>query len=104
MAKLVTIFGGSGFVGRQVARLMAKEGWRVRVAVRRPDEAEVTAWDARGRQFTTRGSGILARIWQHEYDHLEGVLIIDKMSPMDRLSTRKTLKELRAAATPASGT
>jgi uncharacterized protein YbjT (DUF2867 family) len=42
MAKLVTIFGGSGFVGRQVARLMAKRGWRVRVAVRRPDEALFT--------------------------------------------------------------
>ncbi|TJZ93303.1 complex I NDUFA9 subunit family protein [Paracoccus gahaiensis] len=42
MAKLVTIFGGSGFVGRQVARLMAKEGWRVRIAVRRPDEALFT--------------------------------------------------------------
>jgi NADH dehydrogenase len=39
MAKLVTIFGGSGFVGRYVARRMAKEGWRVRVAVRRPNEA-----------------------------------------------------------------
>lgn len=42
MAKLVTIFGGSGFVGRQVVRLMAKRGWRVRVAVRRPDEALFT--------------------------------------------------------------
>ena len=42
MAKLVTIFGGSGFVGRQVARLMAKEGWRVRIAVRRPYEALFT--------------------------------------------------------------
>lgn len=42
MAKLVTIFGGSGFLGRQVARLMAKQGWRVRVAVRRPDEALFT--------------------------------------------------------------
>lgn len=42
MAKLVTIFGGSGFLGRQVARLMAKRGWRVRVAVRRPDEALFT--------------------------------------------------------------
>jgi uncharacterized protein YbjT (DUF2867 family) len=39
MSKLVTIFGGSGFVGRYVARRMAKEGWRVRVAVRRPNEA-----------------------------------------------------------------
>ena len=36
MAKLVTIYGGSGFVGRQVARLMARRGWRVRIAVRRP--------------------------------------------------------------------
>lgn len=39
MTKLVTIFGGSGFVGRYIARRMAKQGWRVRVAVRRPNEA-----------------------------------------------------------------
>ena len=39
MPKLVTIFGGSGFVGRYIARRMAKAGWRVRVAVRRPNEA-----------------------------------------------------------------
>ncbi len=39
MSKLVTIFGGSGFVGRYIAQRMAKEGWRVRVAVRRPNEA-----------------------------------------------------------------
>lgn len=36
---IVTIFGGSGFIGRQVAQRMARAGWRVRVAVRRPDEA-----------------------------------------------------------------
>ena len=39
MQKLVTIFGGSGFIGRYVARRMAKRGWRVRVASRRPNEA-----------------------------------------------------------------
>ncbi|EEE38252.1 3-beta hydroxysteroid dehydrogenase/isomerase [Rhodobacteraceae bacterium KLH11] len=39
MSKLVTIYGGSGFVGRYIARRMASEGWRVRVAVRRPNEA-----------------------------------------------------------------
>ncbi|MDH5531583.1 MAG: complex I NDUFA9 subunit family protein, partial [Paracoccaceae bacterium] len=39
MSRLVTIFGGSGFVGRYIARRMAKAGWRVRVAVRRPNEA-----------------------------------------------------------------
>lgn len=39
MSKLVTIYGGSGFIGRYIARRMAKAGWRVRVAVRRPNEA-----------------------------------------------------------------
>lgn len=39
MSKLVTIIGGSGFVGRYIARRMARAGWRVRVAVRRPSEA-----------------------------------------------------------------
>lgn len=39
MSKLVTIYGGSGFVGRYIARRMAKAGWRVRVANRRPNEA-----------------------------------------------------------------
>jgi uncharacterized protein YbjT (DUF2867 family) len=39
MSKLVTIYGGSGFIGRLIARRMAKLGWRVRVAVRRPNEA-----------------------------------------------------------------
>lgn len=39
MSKLVTIFGGSGFVGRYIAQRMAKEGWRVRVAARHPNDA-----------------------------------------------------------------
>jgi NADH dehydrogenase len=38
-SRLVTVFGGSGFVGRNVVRVLAKEGWRIRVAVRRPDLA-----------------------------------------------------------------
>lgn len=39
LPKVVTVFGGSGFVGRHVVRALARRGYRVRVAVRRPDLA-----------------------------------------------------------------
>ena len=37
--RLATVFGGSGFLGRHIVRALAREGWRIRVAVRRPDLA-----------------------------------------------------------------
>ncbi len=40
-AKLITVYGGSGFLGRQITRMLASEGYRVRVAVRRPNQAGV---------------------------------------------------------------
>jgi uncharacterized protein YbjT (DUF2867 family) len=39
MQRLATVFGGSGFIGRYVVTNLARAGWLVRVAVRRPDEA-----------------------------------------------------------------
>lgn len=45
----------------------------------RPLEVTVQAQDLQGKAFITRASGLFARVIQHEYDHLNGVLFIDRM-------------------------
>ena len=67
----------------------------VRVTVRRPQAVRIKAVDVHGEPFELEDDDFLARVWQHEYDHLEGVLITDRMSPRDRLANRRTLKEMR---------
>lgn len=46
--------------------------------VRRATKATVEAYDENGIKFTKEGNGLLAHIFQHENDHLDGVLFIDK--------------------------
>lgn len=62
--------------------------------IRRPVAVTITAQDLAGKTFTLEGTGLPARIWQHEYDHLDGVLIIDKMTRIDRLANRDALRQL----------
>lgn len=69
----------------------------IRVDVRRPTAVTVTALDELGQPFTLDAVGLTARVVQHEYDHLNGVLIIDKMNVRDRLVNRRAIKELEAA-------
>jgi peptide deformylase len=45
----------------------------------RPKTVRVQAWNEKGRPFTLNAGGILARVIQHEYDHLEGTLFIDRL-------------------------
>lgn len=66
----------------------------IRGSVRRQPTVEIEATDLEGRIFRMESSELMARCWQHEMDHLDGVLIIDRMSVMDRLVNRKKLKAL----------
>jgi peptide deformylase len=54
------------------------------VDVLRPSSVRVQAWNETGRPFTLETGGILARVIQHEYDHLEGLLFIDRLSEPKR--------------------
>jgi len=49
----------------------------IRVLVNRYTSAKITAFDVSGKEFEMNGNGLLARIWQHEIDHLDGKLITD---------------------------
>jgi len=70
----------------------------IRGDVLRPPIATVKALDAKGNTFTMRCGGLLARCVQHEFDHLEGVLIIDRMTQMSRLRTRLAVRDLERDA------
>ena len=66
----------------------------IRGEVLRPPVITITALDVEGNTFTQSATGLLARCWQHEVDHLDGVLIIDKMTAPYRLKNRAAIREL----------
>jgi len=55
------------------------------------------ARDLDGNEIDETAEGFVARVWQHETDHLDGVLILDKMPPTVKMSHRRKLKELEEA-------
>jgi len=64
--------------------------------VRRPRQVLVRAHDLDGAPFEVRVDGIVARILQHEIDHLNGVLFVDRVGPMRRALLKRRLRELQA--------
>lgn len=65
----------------------------------RPSRTRVTALDQTGKQFTLDVDGLSARLMQHETDHLNGLLFIDRLSPMKRRFLRRKLKQLMEQGT-----
>lgn len=63
----------------------------------RPEEVEVSALDGTFSPIHFRCGGLLARAVQHEVDHLNGILFIDRMSKEDKLQLKPELEELQAA-------
>ena len=69
-------------------------------SVRRPTEVRIRAQDLDGNTFELTSDGLHGRVWQHEFDHLEGTLILDRMRPLDRLANRRALKQLESMYEP----
>jgi len=62
--------------------------------IKRHKKCTVTATDLDGNRFTEEGEGLLARAFQHEFDHLQGMLIKDRMGRVAAIANRRRLKEL----------
>jgi peptide deformylase len=60
-------------------------------------EVEVTAYDIEGKQFTLSAQGLLSRAIQHELDHLNGILFIDKVPIYKREIIKKNIKKKQVA-------
>jgi len=58
--------------------------------VRRATKATIEAYDENGKKFKKEGAGLLAHIFQHETDHLDGILFIDKAKDMREVSPEET--------------
>jgi peptide deformylase len=67
---------------------------QVYTKVKRYSEASVTATDLNGRKFTEQADGLYARALQHEYDHIDGITIADRMGSAARIVHRRQLKKL----------
>src|ERR1051325_4948378 len=68
-----------------------------RETINRPAKATVRALDAKGKEFTMSGEGLLARAFCHETDHLNGKLFLSHMSALKRdLILRKIRKKIKA--------
>ncbi len=64
----------------------------IQVDVERPTEVTVSGQDASGKPLELRATDLLARVLQHEVDHLDGVLILDRT---DRQSRKAAMREWR---------
>ncbi len=66
--------------------------------IRRYRRCRVAATDLDGNRFTEEAEGLYARCLQHEYDHIEGMTIADRMPSAAKIAHRKQLKALQDAA------
>ena len=57
--------------------------------VKRSKKASIEAYDENGKKFSRGASGLLAQVFQHETDHLDGVLFIDKAKDLAELPPKK---------------
>ncbi|MFC1521095.1 peptide deformylase [Elusimicrobiota bacterium] len=68
--------------------------------VKRSEMIRILSYDENGVPFEIKAKGLLARALQHEIDHLEGKLIIDRLGPWDKIKVKREIKEYQKIWAP----
>ena len=68
--------------------------------IRRYKKCSVTAMDLDGKEFTEQAEGLYARALQHEYDHIEGMTIVNRLGQTARIIHRRQIKKLEEQNKP----
>ena len=66
----------------------------ITIKTKRAGKIGIRAQDLKGEYFEQEADGLLARIWQHETDHCNGMVILDRMSRLQRISNRRAMRKL----------
>lgn len=92
------VFVNPEILERTGSRVIFEEGCLsfpgIYAEVERPDVCRVRAWTPEGQPFEETFDGFVSRILQHEHDHLEGILLVDRMSAADKVRHKAALDEL----------
>ncbi|HEX5815463.1 MAG TPA: peptide deformylase [Methylomirabilota bacterium] len=84
-------------IAEQGGEIVAEEGCLsipgVFAPVRRAEWVRLEAQDEQGRPVTTTARGLRARVFQHEMDHLDGVLFIDRLDPVTRDRIKRRIRK-----------
>ncbi len=83
-------------------RLLAEEGCLsvsgIRAEIPRAESVEIRGWTLDQQEMTLKGRGLLARAFQHEVDHLDGMLIWERMGKVQRELVKSQWKRLQREA------
>ena len=74
---------------------------KIRENVNRLPEIEIEYYDEKFKKHTEKFNGVIARVIQHEFDHIQGVLFTDKISPFKRKLISGKLKDIASGKTTA---
>jgi len=105
LKRVITVGTKKGLIGLINPKIISKKGSQIGeegclsfpglfVKIKRAQVVEVEGLDSEGKLIKIKALGLLARVFQHEIDHLDGILMIDRLGFVEKLKIGKKLKKL----------